>query len=53
MLIAYGVVPNLSGVLASMLPMLGMAKLDSYKLVFATGIFIIFIIEIFFNLNNF
>jgi hypothetical protein len=34
---AYGVVPQLSSVLASMLPMLGMAKLDTYKCAFASG----------------
>ncbi len=34
---AYGVVPQLQSVLASMLPMLGMAKLDTYKCAFASG----------------
>ena len=34
---AFGVVPNLTSVLASMLPMLGMAKTDSYKCAFASG----------------
>lgn len=34
---AFGVVPNLTDVLASMLPMIGMAKLDSYKVSFGSG----------------
>ena len=33
---AFGVVPNLTSVLASMLPMLGMAKTDPYKCAFAS-----------------
>jgi hypothetical protein len=36
---AYGVVPNLIDVLASMLPMLGMAKQDVHKTAFASGAF--------------
>lgn len=35
-ILAFGVVPQLSGVLASMLPMLGMAKFDNYKSAFAS-----------------
>ena len=35
---AYGVVPNLTSVLSSMLPMLGMAKLDNYKCAFGAAL---------------
>ncbi|CAF0812872.1 unnamed protein product [Brachionus calyciflorus] len=34
----YGVVPNLTSVLSSMLPMLGMAKLDNYKCAFGSAL---------------
>jgi hypothetical protein len=42
--LAYGVVPNLIDVLASMLPMLGMAKQDVHKTGFASGKFCVFCI---------
>ena len=48
----YGIVPFLSVVMGTMLPMLGMAKHDNMKWVFSAGGFLLFFAQIFEMYNN-